>query len=100
VGPIEQRFTGCELDEARRKGVGFGASMPHLKEAFASAEEGCTRFIRRRRHSLQQKKEALERPLYDLGSGEVLLQFVLSSLRGGVRDMGYNGTHDDAAATT
>jgi len=80
VGPVEQRFAGYKFDEARRKGVGFGTLMPHLKEAFASAEEGCTRFIRRRRHSLRQKKEALEQPLYDLGSGEVLLQFVLSSL--------------------
>jgi len=51
VGPVEQRFTGYEFDEARRKVVGFGASTPHLKEAFASVEEGCTRFTRRRRHS-------------------------------------------------
>jgi len=44
AGPVEQRFTGYEFDEARRKGMGFGASTPHLKEAFASAEKGGTRF--------------------------------------------------------
>jgi len=48
VGPVEQRFTGYELDEERRKGVGFGVSTLRLKEAFASAEEGCTRFSKRR----------------------------------------------------
>jgi len=50
-GAVEQRFTGYEFDEARRKGMDFGASTPHLNEAFASAEEECSRFLRRRRHS-------------------------------------------------
>jgi len=53
VKPVEQRFTGYKLDEARRKWVGFSASMARLKDTLASAEEGYTRFGRRRMHSLQ-----------------------------------------------
>jgi len=47
-GPVEQRFTGYEFDEARRKRMGFGALSPLSQEAFASAEEGGTRFNRRK----------------------------------------------------
>jgi len=56
VGPIEQRFTGYELDEARRKGVGFGTLTPRLKETLALAEEGCTHFGKERMHLLQQEE--------------------------------------------
>jgi len=80
VGPVEQRFTGYEFDKAMRKWVGFGTS---------AAFEGVIRLGRGRMHSLHQKKEALERPLYDLGSGEVFLQFVLSSVRGGRSTFSY-----------
>jgi len=50
VGPIEQRFTGYEFDETRRKGVGFDRrlilrrhSPRHRKGALAPSEEGGTR---------------------------------------------------------
>jgi len=52
AGPVEQRFTGYEFDEARRKGMGFdawsllagGTRFNRRKEALASADEGGTRF--------------------------------------------------------
>jgi len=81
AGPVEQRFTRYEFDKASRKEMGFGALTPLSQEAFASEEEGGTRFGRRSRHSL--------RPLNDLGLAEVLPQFILSSLRGGRSSSSY-----------
>jgi len=59
AGPVEQRFTRCELDEARSRGMGFGAWSLFSQEALASVEEGGSLFGGGRRLSLRWKKDAL-----------------------------------------
>jgi len=48
AGSFEHRFTGYEFDEARSRGMGFGALSPFSQEALALADEGGTRFNRRK----------------------------------------------------
>jgi len=80
AGPVEQRFTGCEFDEARSRGMGDGLRrsvtfltggifLGRRKEASLFSRRGDTLFSGGRKHSSLVEKEAFPDPDPSLGRG-------------------------------